>query len=312
MTKRDFAWVATVALLLAVLPVHLDAQPVWMQPRHDNQISVEWFKPIAPSGSENNFMSGTYFIDMIFELDQGMKIVSEVPFVYTSGTWKVTPEYTGETTVLEQSREYTQTLVGNIYAGLEIGSEEREFYFEVGTRLPTTGSMIPPEQDNAEQDGYWEYLSYLNAIMIGLWSDIERYGAFRPLGVSGDARYVTAQALVNYRPPSTEWGITARFRGGPQFFIPTAHGNLEVGLSVTAQASYQLGRLFFLVGYSGLAAITAENFGIKDGLAHHLVFGMSLDLGDVYPGIQVRLPLDNNGSDFFQNCIVFQVGFLAE
>jgi hypothetical protein len=293
-------------LFICFLAQPLFAQPAWMQPRKDNMLSFEWYK-VATADENTDFITGTYFLGVKFELSPEMKLVGELPFSYVSGDLVTTTTQNG-VVVNSTSQEFSKFLLGNVYAGLEIGSEERPVFFEMGLRIPTMEDTPDYPGLTASEDEYLDYLGYFSAMMIGLWSDIERYGAFMPLGVSGDSKYITAQALMNYQPELSESGLGFRLRGGPLFFLPTGDGNLEMALLYTGQGMFRTGPLYILGGITGLAPLTADDFDVSEDLAHHLILGLSADLNGVFPGVQFRAPLDSNGKDYFNSTIVFQVG----
>jgi hypothetical protein len=308
--NRLVHFLIVIVTVLAFLSPTLSAQPLWMQPRQDNLISLEWYKLEPFEKNDLDFISGTFFLGLKFPLSPDLKLVGEIPFSYVSGTFSQYIPFGDGPNQIGFTEDFSKFLLGNIYVGLELGSRERAVFYEVGMRLPTLEDF--PELDITSpsfEDDYGDFIYHFFAMQQGMLSDIERYGAFMPFGTGDESQYLCTQGMINYQPELAPSGLGFHLRGGPVLFIPTDKGNLEAGLLYTAQGILKSGSMHMLAGLSGLAPVTAEDFKLAEDMIHHLTIAVNFDLNGFTPGLQFRLPLDKDSKEIFNNSIAIQLGY---
>lgn len=166
-----------------------------------------------------------------------------------------------------------QFAIGNVLLAGEFAFGGSPGYVELGVRLPTA-----PE---SSEKGL--------PLELGLLADIERWEAFLP-------QTVPAHLLLGYRNHAAT-GVLVRLRGGPIVWIPTGEADTELFGVVDADVGYADQRFGVAGGISSRILVTESgpNFGERTAFE----FGIEswVTLGRVRPGLQLRLPIDEDLSD---------------
>ncbi len=176
----------------------------------------------------------------------------------------------------------SQTAIGNPYVGLEVYNPAAAFMAELGLRIPVM---------NENKTG---------AARLGAVADADRSEAFA-------SNVWTFTAKFNYlkRSPTN---LVLRLRAGPSFFLLTDGANdTEWFLDYGGQLGYD-GPAFFVLG-----GVTGRYFASGDGdlaerTIHHLVGSLGFKVGRIRPGVELRLPLDEDMKDRLDAVIGGTVG----
>jgi hypothetical protein len=189
-----------------------------------------------------------------------MSWVYELPFAH----YGYDSEYSDE----------SDNAIGNPYLGVEFYGEGSPIFGEIGLRLP-----LAPDFDNG-------------AVFIGYFTDfVDRVEAFVP-------DVLTASGFVNYmkREPS---GFFSRLRCGLTLLVATEkHAESDQCLLYSAQAGYESEEAGFMAGVSGRYVLSEEDGDFGEKTNHQLGLAVSFAAGAVHPGISIRVPLDEDLSDW--------------
>lgn len=273
-----YAFVIVVVAFL--LPFSLEAQSIWADRSHNKTIALEILKPNLAGDFYDNttFPTAAMFFSLRLPINNRLNVVGEFPLAhagvdYRSGFFEFDESETG---------------IGNPYVGLELLNKNSTFFTEIGARAP-----LAPESNLGTT--------------VGLFADfIDRSEAFFP-----DVLSVIAAQNYRYQAPS---GFTMRLRGGPSFWIYTGDEDLdedvELFLLYSAQAGYESHNVSLLGGVSGRMIVTESDLNIGERTLHQFGASASVDLGRVRPGVQFRLPVDEDFGDFLDS--VFGVNLAIE
>ena len=264
MLHRVRVWLA-LFLLGTALPV--SAQSVWTTPpRHADQISVEWLKPVFDDGNEVSLLTSSLVISAQAPLTDRLMLVGELP-VATARFHSLSGFRDAET---------PSTSVGNPYFGLEVRSSDAPLFLEMGFRPPTT-----------DDPGFWPSA-------IGSLTDLNRLGAYT-------VNQLPFQLVGNYYYDLASSPLSARLRVGPEVFFP-AGGDAPSTMVLTygGQGWYTAPNERLRVGL-GLTGRwnTGRNAGFGESSLHHVTTTLQGTFGDFQPGVVVRLPLETSYRDAF-------------
>jgi hypothetical protein len=174
--------------------------------------------------------------------------------------------------------------VGNPYVGVEFGESDGRGFAELGVRLP-----FSPEDNVA-------------AIVGALTDYVDRFEAFIP-----DAFAVVGAG--NYRYKSAG-GFSLRLRGAPLLLVPTGDGgDTELFLLYSVQAWYEGPTIATGGGFNGRAIITQGDLDLGERTVNQLTLMVNLSFGRWQPGAQLRLPLDDELTDFVDMVLSLSLGF---
>lgn len=269
-----------IAVAVFLLPFSLPAQSIWVDRSHNKTIALEILKPNLAGDFYDNttFPTSVMFFSLHLPISNRLNVVGEFPLAHAG------VDYGSDFSQFNES----ETGIGNPYVGLEILNENSSFFTEIGVRAPLT-----PESNLGTT--------------VGWFADfIDRSEAFWP-----DVLSVIAAQNYRYHAPS---GFTMRLRGGPSFWIYTGAEDtdekVELFLLYSAQAGYESHNVRLMGGLSGRMIVTESDLNIGDRTLHQFGASASVDLGRVRPGVQFRLPLDEDFGDFLDS--VFGVSLAIE
>lgn len=267
MFRRASFWIV-LFVLGTTLPV--SAQSTWTTPpKHADQISVEWLKPLFNDGDGVSVLTSSLVISAQATLTDRLMFVGELPVAYAR--LNSLPQF--------RDAETTSTSVGNPYVGLEVRSSDAPLFLEVGVRPPTT-----------DNPGFWPST-------IGSLTDLTRLGAYT-------VNQVPLQFVGNYHYDPASSAISARLRVGPETFFPAAdNAPATMILTYGAQGWYTGGQLRAGVGLTGRWAVTERNAGFGESSLHHVTTTLQGAFGRLQPGVVVRLPLEANYREAFRAVI---------
>lgn len=240
-------------------PVH--AQSAWLDRDHRSSVLVETYFPTF-DGSDSHFPTWVWFAATRLPIGQTTWFVGELP--YASGEF-------GTTTTMRQGS------IGNPYLGIEVAPRARGVRAELGVRIPlaSTTKAIP--------------------FVMGLYTDVGRSEAFVP-------DQVTARVGLHYHHPGDAISRVAYdVRLVPAMWIKTGDAALaesEFFLGYGGTVQYVGDEVRVGGGLTGQWNVTSEFGGFGANSVHQMDLAADFLHGSVRPGVQLKVPLDHDLSDF--------------
>jgi len=275
--RRSFSLPRVVLTITTLLfPIALLSQPLWLDRSHDKTVALEILKPDFDDEYNTTFTSSlAVFLSLRYPIGKKVLLVAELPFVHSKA------EFFGY--------DKSDNSIGNPYLGLEIRGEGSPFFAEVGVRAPLT---------QEEEDGELNVAAIVGAMI----DQVDRLEAFAP-------DYLPITGMVNYQHKDPS-GFVFRLRSGPAFLIDTDKQEREDAtesfLLYSAQAGYESKQISVDAGLSGRWWLTTEEYDtFGERTIHQFGLTTSIGLGIVRPGLQIRLPLDKDLTEFLD--LVFGV-----
>jgi hypothetical protein len=261
--------------LLALIPVILPAQSIWVDRADNRYVSVEILKPNLKNDRSKLAKYG-FFLSLHLPVSDSTRMAFELPLAYAAYRDYHYDFMTPRPAIIEKS----ETAVGNPYIGIEM-PVNTNMLVEMGFRVPL-----------ASEKKY-------NALSAGMSCDFDRIEAFAvkllPLQMS-----LTAV----HRDPS---GLVIRLRGGPDLWISTdskTEGDkTELWMHYSAQAGFDGKHLNVLAGVTGRLWISQSDLNFGERSFHQVGINAGIDLGRFRPGLFARFPLDKDLSDYLENVI---------
>ncbi|MFQ5601982.1 MAG: hypothetical protein ACE5HS_01785 [bacterium] len=262
-------------ILLQTLSVisALSAQSLWVNHLQGNYFALEIFKPNFDSDfigeSDLSFASSVVILTGWYVVSENFRLVGELPFAHGS--------------IDEVGESETETIIGNVYIGLEFRKPNAPVFTEFGIRPPLA----------AEEK--------IIAPIIGIISEFDRLEAFLP-------DIITLSGKVNYYQQNSSKMIFW-LRGGPTAWLNSddfVGDDSEIWMDYSAQIGYEGEQFRLMGGLTGRMIVTQDGIDFGDRFINQLTATASAKLGRVQPGILFRLPLDD---DFFLNFVDFIFGF---
>jgi hypothetical protein len=264
MSIRKLLFVSIVILVVSGgLGAPALAQSIFLEPHTEEGIYFEYLKP-SISGFDFTGTSFTGFLSSRARISETLSMRVELPITHFEDQNDDFYAYFG----LEESH----TEIGNIYLGVEPGPWDQGLQGEFGLRFPTFNG-----------DGV--------ASLVGTLSDpIERLDAFAsdvlPIYLGG-----------NYRSEGKN--------GFKMFFNDTATTeiytddteNTDVFVIHSIQMYYESRKFSAGMGLSGNIVVTGDSGGPGDRSIYQLGVFASGNFGVVRPGLQIRIPLDDDMKD---------------
>ncbi len=236
-------------------------QSIWLGEAPTSSASIEIYQPTMDTATAEGTSVGTtvWFFSGRTPFTPQVIGITELPLAFASFR-----EYQGDLNV-------SSSTVGNPYLGLEIGDQET-IYGEFGIRLPAT-------QDDE-----------LVAQTIGGFADVDRSDAFTP-------HFVTLLGKVNFIAHEST-GRFFRARAGSRLEVNTENSGdpAEVYFDVNLLTGYVTPTYRMIGGYA-LNLAASEGAKFSDRTLQQLGASVSFALGRTWPGVQLRVPLDQNVND---------------
>jgi hypothetical protein len=265
-SNRRVILIITSAILCSFVgPAGVNAQTTWLSPDQKPSVSLEIVKPdLYQSGYwDINFPSSAWYLSARLQMTDNIHGLIDAGFVlydddYTYGYG------------MEQIERPSQNAFMNPYLGIEILDPSRHWYVQAGLRLP----LVPEDNDMGKQ--------------YGLLTDIDRMEAFAedllPIKLRvGDRLSQGNLTLHGYMGPSI-------------WFFTGSNGNedTEAWLDYGGQVwvSADLARVGG--GLMGRYWLTADEGNFNERSIHYFCFTTNFGNGRVQPGMQLRVPLDDN------------------
>lgn len=249
---------------IAALPAGASAQPLWINPERVGALHVEVLRPDIEGSSPT---SAALYLGIRAPLGSHVALVGEVPFAH--GDFDVGPN----------ARLESRTTLGNPYVGVEIGPRASPVRFDLGARLPVlervdAGSSVGFLADPVDRpEAFLQDLIALSARVH--WRRVARSGFAAHLH-AGATGWIGSDAARDDLPPGTNppddelvasWGARVGWSGAPGGF---------------------------LAGLTGRANVSDPSGSIGDRALTQLGASGHLRLGPFHPGVEVRVPLDDD------------------
>jgi hypothetical protein len=258
---------------MLVRPIAAYGQPIRPGPEGDRAVRVEIFKP-AFDQPGFSFRSSAVYLSARWRLSDVAKFVAELP-VALGG--------------LDDTLGYrTDATVGNPYIGAEIRGRETLVVGEFGVRLPLT-----------KESGDLDF-----APLVGVFADfVDRAEAF-----SADILSLHAAVRYEYESPG---GLSLVARFAPVFWIDTGDAfadMTELLFVYGANVGYRKPPFAVSGGLRGRLMMTEVTTTIGGRSAHEAVAAAAAAFGRFQPGVQVRLPLDDDLRDVLDLVVGVSLG----
>lgn len=263
------------ACILAVItigtPTHVAAQSPWVPPTPAPNFRIEAYKPRYKSDGAK-FLSTAWFLSWTFSTTAGSALYVELPFSH----------YDFESSFGSSNSE---KLIGNPYLGIIIGSEHTSLTGELGFRLP-----IASEGNS---------LAALN----GTIADFSRLEAYLT-----DVTTVRGRIGTIYRADSNG-GVSLRIMFGVNLLISSGLGvDSEIMADADVGLWYQGPTTTLGAILSVKALMTEDRLDFSDRSEFQFGLTASTRLGQLEPGIHLRLPLSDDGALSLGNYVSSIIG----
>ena len=263
-----FSLAAVLICSMGLSSADLRAQAISLRGKPGNWVSGEFFRPSYESQGSVKLSSWILLLGVKANISERVALLAELP--YANGKLNFSSNFF--------SNDRSQSAIMNPYIGLEFLSRRQKTSFEVGVRLPVA------DEDKAL------------AAQAGILSDLDRFDAFIPniLAING---------LLHVNSVSSG-GFAFRLHAGPNFWVLTDTNNgvedgVELLLKYAGELGYDTEQLSLSAGISGLLIATESDLDLSERTLHQFIAAVTVGLGNVRPGIQFRLPLDENtGIDY--------------
>ncbi len=254
---------------LALWPVTAEAQSMWIDSPGPSSVQLEVIRPVLDEQSVD--LGGfAFYLSGRWSVGEAAAIVTEVPFAHGNTDTPI--------------RSESDNTVGNPYLGLELSRRGSPLTGALGVRVPLAADRNLGSA-------------------LGFAADaVDREEAFLPdvLSLHGAVRY-------EYRAPT---GLTLTGLLAPIVWVDVGDAladNSELFLGYAAKIGY-VGEAFAVSGgFSGRGLVT-ESGNLADRTIHQAVLSASLALDRYRPGVQIRLPIDEDMRNLLDWVISFSFG----
>lgn len=258
MRRSLLTFLSVAWLACLVLPAGVNAQSPWLVPRSDRAVHLEILKPsFDEDWAEYTFTTFALFLSGRFAVGDNIVLVGELPFA-TVG-------------VEVEGFDESESTVGNIYLGAEFGGTDSPAFGEFGVRLPLTKDT--------------DYFGFEFMFM----DVVDRWEAFIH-------EVASVHAATNFRY-AAENGLGFRGRFAPVVWFDAGDAladDVEFFVLYSAQALFQGANVAVSGGFSGRLWVTVEDADLGERTLHQFVLAASYGLGRWWPGVQIRVPLDED------------------
>lgn len=260
------------------VPDTLKAQSsIWIDERHDKNISIEFLLPDFDDDEYYNRSGWVTFLGAQLKINNNSYFVLDLPVAYGKE----------ECGYFYYSYRESETAIGNPYIGLKAKGKNPLYNFELGARLPLASDKKA------------------TALTSAMFTDIDRLEAFIP-------DYITIQGMINFCPESDQ-GFHSRIRIGPKLWIYTGEcecaDGIELNLHYKTQAWYKWQKLSIGGGITGIWCLTEEYFLGDDRFVNQVEFETNVEFNHIHPGLSLRIPIDDNLNEILDMVFGFNIQF---
>ena len=248
---------AVVIVMLQVLPAR--GQSFWLDPDRGNSFSLELAKVDLEGNPDLTFTTAVWNLSGRFQMNNDFWFIFEMPFSHVdfSGDYPADNDF------------------GNPFVGLRRTLSDSNTAIEFGVRPPI-----------AQEDK-------VNANAYGVFSDLDRFGAFVPHILT-----LKVMADILHRFENT---MFVRGRAGMSELIQTKDyggDQTETLIHIGGQVGFQQEQYRAWAGVNTVTILTEDSFFGEDRMEFEVDFGANLRLGTFEPGIFARFPAITDLSDY--------------
>lgn len=262
------ARIATALLLLAVLcPLEAEAQPLWISPSAEDNITLEGHKPLFSESEGLTFLTSAWHLSGRFGVTPRLQLVGEVG---VSHFGQDIVEVDGA--VFD---EIYETAIGNVFLGAT-------YFPEVAGLSITLGARLPTATDNFGGT-------------TGIYSEPYRYEAFI---IDYTSVLVEADYLLRI-----DEQVSLRAAARPSLHFdhfetdPGDRGGTDLGVRYALQGWYETDQLRGAVGLTGSSSLlTGLHMGLQDPTVIAFGAALSARLNTIEPGLTVLVPITEDYS----------------
>ena len=249
--RRTAAFFIVVPILFLCVS-SLPAQSIWTMRGEQSTLEVEYLHPVLKEGS-NPSSADIVTISTRVKSGNNSAIIFELPWV------------SGVTTSSFLLQSQSQSAIGNPYIGIEFESNDKDFFGEVGVRVP-----LMAEQSNT-------------AAIAGIIADFYRLEAYTP-------NIFQLRGALNLKP-ELGGGFSIRLHCGPSFDFSTRDGG---GSETFLDYAVVLGLETESVGAGvGLIGRTSTVSNAVNSNVDQLEGILRIHIDRIHPALQLRTPLDD-------------------
>ena len=253
--SRILAPILAIALVVAAV-APAGGQSFWFDPDRGNSISLEILKTdFDRSSADFSFTTAAFSLNGKIKLGENTWFTGEMPFAHFDLDTEV-------------GNFPAENAFGNPYLGIRTIFNNGNSALEIGIRPPFA------EGDNPD------------ASIYGLYSDLDRFGAFVP-------DLLTAKVHLEFLQ-TEENGLFIRGRVGPTILIfteDTGGDDFEMLMHAGGQIGLKHQKIRAWTGLNSVTVITDDSFVSDDPIALELALGVNLKLNQVEPGAFIRFPI---------------------
>lgn len=265
---------ALTAALAAILATPAAAQSIWLDREHRPSVLTEIDFPNF-DGADSHFPTWVWFAATRLSIGETVSFVGELP--YAHGKFGDAPF------------EVSEGSIGNPYLGVEIAPHPTGVRFELGARLPVASDTkeIP--------------------FIVGYFTDVEREEAFVP-------DQIPVRVGIHYHhAPEADSHVAYDLRFVPSAWIKTSDDFLsesELFFGYGGMVRYEGEYARVGGGLTGRWNVTNDGASFGEASVHQLDLAADFLRGSVRPGVQVRLPLDDDLTNVLDSVIGVTVTIL--
>ncbi|HLF19977.1 MAG TPA: hypothetical protein VI704_04230 [Bacteroidota bacterium] len=248
-------------------------QSYWLSRGAESSFSFEYLRPtfVAQPFASSSISGSVYIVSGRLALGERTGLLLELPYSIGEVSSTFGPSV-------------SHSSLGNLYVGGEFFSENKQFFTNVGIRLPF-----------AQEEKFF-------AQYVGFNSDYDRWEAFIP-------NVASVSAIFNYKP-QLETGFYLRLLAGPSLWIKTKPGTIrddtEFFLNYGSIVGYESDVVNVGLGITGKMLLT-ETGDLEQRNHYQLGLVAGTMLGNVRPEIHLRLPLDKSLRNTIDRIVALQV-----
>jgi hypothetical protein len=246
------------------------AESIWLEPNRGDEIRLEAVLPNILD-SEFTTFSMAWFLSGYVAVGDNLYLSADIPYAKFSS----------------DRNNASSSSIGNPYLGLNVGRNDSGFMGEFGVRLPLASS---------KESAVWTGLAI---------EQVDRPEAF----IRDFASIVLG---ANYRYRSQE-GFGMRLRLAPILWFYTGDSNyndgVEAWIAYSAQFLYISGPVSFGGGFTGRYLATSDGNGFGESSLNEFDVFLNLDYGLMKPSARLRIPLDEDLTDYLGPSLVLGLGF---
>jgi hypothetical protein len=246
---------------------------MWAEHNSKSTLSVEVVRPSYGYGEPFTITSSAMYLTLELVATPAVAFTLEIPAAYAN--LKRDPYSYEDASYAEYMKQQEGLTLGNPYFGIRWNNRSRSVHCELGIAAPVASSSK-------------DY-----AILVGQSADFDRFYSFVP-------DVTTVRGAVDYRFRATS-GIFLQVAGGG-FLLAPDQGDPELFGQYGAFVGADDDVVTVKGGITGIIWTTVSGPNFSERTWHQLGLEADLKMGDFRPGLEVRVPLDEEPACFCCIC----------